>query len=493
MNYITPEQAGISSKAIQSYVELLEEKQLSTHNLILMKGDHIFFEKYWAPFHKDFLHRMYSVTKSFVSLAVGFAEQDGLLNLDDKIEAYFPAEIKDQTDEAMRNQTIRHMLMMSTAKQPADWFNARTDDRVRFYFENTTINSRPSGTIYEYDSPGSFVLCALVERLTGKPFMEYLREKLFNEIGVSKEAHCLKCPGGHSWGDSAALCTATDLLKIARFTMNKGKWNGKQLLNEEYVVAATSKQIDNNVLGVNEYNSQGYGYLIWRTFQNSFFFNGMGCQFAICVPDKDLIMVYNGDNQGKAMAQKNIIDNFFSMIVDEMADHPLAEDTKSYKELEEATSDLKLMIAKGDTESDFAEKINGVTYTMNENPMGITKMRIVLDGNDGRLEYTNSQGDKILYFGIGKNVFAKFPQEGYAKEVGSVFTKGHYYDCMASASWIEPHKLFIKVQIIDDYFGTLNINLSFTENGIGVFMNKCAEDFLQEYEGFAGGKTSKNV
>ena len=491
MRYISPESAGISSGAIARYVKLLEEMQLSTHDLIFMKGDAIFFEKYWAPFHKDFLHRMYSVTKSFVSLAIGFAAQDGYLALDDPIEMYFPAECKNQPDQNMRRQTIRHMLMMSTAKPPENWFAARSDDRVRFYFENAGKNSRPSGTVFEYDSTGSFVLCALVERLTQKPFMEYLREKLFDKIGVSKEAHCLKCPGGHSWGDSAALCKATDLLKIARFTMNKGKWNGEQLLDEAYVTAATAKQIDNNPYGLNEHDCQGYGYLIWRTFHNAFFFNGMGCQFAVCVPDLDLIMVYNGDNQGKEMAKKIIIDHFFSMIADEMADAPLAENAKAQSELAEATANLMLMTAQGERESLYAEKINGVTYVLDENPMGISKLRVVLDGDNGRLEYTNAQGDKVLYFGMGKNAFGKFPQEGYAKEIGSVRTKNHYYRCAASGAWVEEHKLFIKVQIIDDYFGVLNITLSFLNDTIGVLMNRCAEDFLEEYEGFAGGKREK--
>lgn len=487
MNYISPEQAGISSKAIKRYVEYLERMQLSTHDLIFMKGDNIFFEKYWAPFHKDFLHRMYSVSKSFVSLAIGFAEQDGLLKLDDKISKYFPDELKNQPDENTHNQTIRDMLMMSTARNPVNWFEARTDDRVRLYFEKDKGVCRPSGTIFEYDSPGSFVLGALVERLTGKPFMEYLREKMFDKIGVSKEAHCLKCPGGHSWGDSAVICKATDLLKVARFTMKKGNWNGEQILNETYITAATSKQIDNNFMGLNTFESQGYGYLFWRTYQNSYFFYGMGCQLAVCVPHKDLIMVYNGDNQGKGLSFAQIIDNFFAMIVDEMGDAPLCDDSAAQKELEAATADLKLMTAVGERTSDFAEKINGVTYRMDQNPMGITKMRVVLDGEEGRLEYTNAQGDKVLPFGMCENAFAKFPQEGYSKEVGSVFTKGHYYNCAASAAWVEPQKLFIKVQIIDEYFGTLNISLGYKENRLGVFMNKSAEDFLQEYEGFAGG------
>ncbi len=489
MNHITPEQAGVSSESIKQFIELLEEKQLSTHDLIFMKGDSIFFEKYWEPFHKNFLHRMYSVSKSFVSLAIGFAEQDGLLNLDDRITKYFPNETENQSDENVRNQTIRHMLMMSTAKPAQYWFDARTDDRVRLYFENEAENSRPSGTIFEYDSPGSFVLCALAERLTGKNFIEYLREKLFDKIGVSSNIHCLKCPGGHSWGDSAILCTAEDLLRVARFTMNLGEWDGEQILNREYVSAAISKQIDNNVLGICDYDTLGYGYLFWRTYENSYFFNGMGCQLAVCVPDKDLIMVYNADNQGIVTAKKTVIDGFFSIIADKMSDVPLENNEIAHEELENYCSNLKLIVAKGEYESEYSSKIDGVTYQMGKNPMKISKMRIKFEGDCGYMEYSNEQGDKTLHFGIGKNVFSKFPQMGYSKEVGSESCGGHMYDCAASAAWVEPRKLLIKVQIIDEYFGNLNITVSFTESAdkVGVYMVKTAEDFLGEYEGFAGG------
>lgn len=93
MEYCSPEQAGVSSRAVQEYLEELEKKHLATHNVILMRGNQIFFEHYWKPFHSDFLHRMYSVSKSFVSIAVGFLEQDGLISLDDRISRYFPEEI----------------------------------------------------------------------------------------------------------------------------------------------------------------------------------------------------------------------------------------------------------------------------------------------------------------------------------------------------------------------------------------------------------------
>ena len=89
MNYITPEQAGVKSENIEKYIEILKRQRLATHNVIMAKGDNIFFEKYWGPFHKDFLHRMYSVSKSFVSVAIGFLEQEGLISLDDKYSLFF--------------------------------------------------------------------------------------------------------------------------------------------------------------------------------------------------------------------------------------------------------------------------------------------------------------------------------------------------------------------------------------------------------------------
>ncbi len=487
MNYARPEEVGIKSSSIKKYIEVLEKNNLSTHDLIIMRHGKVVFEKYWAPFDKDFLHRMYSVTKSFVSLAIGFAEQDGLLNLDDKIEKYFPKELENQPDENMKNQTIRHMLKMSTAKPGEDWFSARYPDRVEFYFKNGRYESRPSGSIYEYDSSGSFVMGALVERLTGKTLMEYLREKCLDKIGFSKEAYMLKCPGGHSWGDSALICKPTDLLKAAQFCMNKGKWNGEQLLNEKYMTEATTKQIDNNTLCINNADSQGYGYQFWMSYDNSFFFNGMGCQFALCIPDKDIIMVYNGDNQGIVVAKKVILDNFFNLISRPASDDVLPENDAEYRELVDYADRLKLFAAKGDKHNDFEKEINNVTYKMTKNPMGISKMKLSFGEDSGTLYYTNEQGDKEIKFGLCRNEFVPFPQEGYSDEIGS--QKGNrLYDCAASGAWVGERQFFISVQIIDTYFGRLNINIGFDENrNIGVFMNKTAEDFLNEYQGFAGG------
>ena len=487
--YTTPEKKGISSANIEKYLRKLEQRRLSTHDVIIMRGGEILFEKYWEPFGKDFLHRMYSVSKSIVSLAVGFAIQEGYMKLTDRIVELLPDESSIQKDENMQGITVRDMLMMSTAKTPKDWFGARHPDRVKFYFENEREESRPAGTVYEYDSPGSFVLCAALERLVGMRFMDYLRPRLFDKIGVSAGARCLTCPGGHSWSDSAVLCTAEDFLRIGKFAMDGGRWNGEQLLNEEYVRAATAKQIDNNPMGLESYCTQGYGYLFWRTWDNSFFLNGMGCQLCVCVPDKDIIFLYNGDNQGNVIAKDIIIDEAFDLIIRPALDTELAEDKEAEESLKAYTDTLKLYAVKSDIGRDFEAKINGKVFRLNANPMGITEVSFSFTDGRCALNYTNAQGDKTLYFGVNENEFGIFPEEGYSDEVGSQFAPGRYYKCAASAAWIEPQKLFIRVQAIDDYFGILNMNFGFKdENTVGIYMNKTAEDFFNTYHGYATGK-----
>ena len=328
----------------------------------------------------------------------------------------------------------------------------------------------------------------MVERVTGKPFMEYLREKLFRKIGVSEEATCLKSPGGHSWGDSACLTTARDLLLVARFMLNGGKWNGEQLLNEEYVKAAVSKQIDNNTNCIYSFDTLGYGYLIWRTYDDSWFFNGMGCQFAIAVPHKDLIMVYNGDNQGNPIAKKVIFDNFFDIIV--RPEHKLRHKKKAQASLAEYANSLKLGTAWGPTESPFASEISGKRFDLKPNVAKIKYIKVTINGDEGVLEYENETGEKKLAFGLGKNAFGIFPEEGYSDQVGSQFAKDHYYKCAVSGAWVEEKKLFLHVQAIDDYFGNMAAEFTFDKNGENVHLSvtKTAEWFLDEYAGQADGK-----
>lgn len=490
----TPEHGGIQSAHIKEWIEGIEAGKLSTHDIIIARGNEILFENYRPPFHADYTHRMYSVTKSFVAIAVGFAMQDGLLELDDPIGKYFPDELEGNPDPNMGAQTIRQMLMMSTPKKGrgVNWFHARSDDRVRQYFHTITTTA-PCGSSFMYDSSGSFILGALVERLTGKKLIDYLREKLFDKIGVSREARFLFCPGGHSWGDSALIAKPRDLLLTARFMLNGGSWNGEQLLDAEYVRAATSKQIDTS-FEREGFSCQGYGYQIWMCYDGGFLFNGMGCQFALSIPGSDIIMIYNGDNQGIGYAGELIIGSFFEKVArraktpDADGNCSLPENPDALKDLYDYADSLVLACEDGEKHSGTEKQISGRWFELGDNPMGIKKLRLCFGEDAGSFEYANAQGDKVLKFGLCRNEFGLFPEEGYSREVGSVYCPGNYYKCAASAAWKSDEHLLLNVQIIDDYFGRLWIDFVFGEGSVSVKMRKVAEDFLSTYEGEATGK-----
>lgn len=473
----TPEQMGISSKHVLNFYKELDARHLSTHSVILSRGNDFFSECYYAPFHKDFKHRMYSTSKSFVSVAIGFCEQDGLLSLDEPLHKFFPEH------PPVHDVTVREMLQMKTTlDKSGGWFKTVTQDRVPYYFEKEP--QKLSDTLFRYDSAGSFMLGVIVEKLTGKPFLKYLQEKVLDDIGFSKDAYCLQCPSGHSWGDSGIMCTTRDLWLFARFVLNKGTWNGKRYLNEEYLTKATDCCVPINAFGfTNMHSVHGYGYQFWGAPNACFATKGMGGQLSLCDPAHDFIFVMNADNQGNDIYYEQIYRALFDNIIQNIG-QPLPEDPAAKAELDAYLVDRKLFCLQGPDSSPFVKKVHGKHFVCNDNPAGIKWFRLDFDGNEGTFTYENATGKKTMTFGFGHNVFHKFPEEGYADMVGNISVPGHKYDAAFSADWPGEKTLRVRVQIIDKYFGNLGILFGFRDkNSVTVRMEKKAEAFLKEYEG----------
>ena len=484
-NYTTPESAGISSKNVLKLLRVFERYGFRTHSVIMARENKIFLEAYYKPFNRDFKHRMYSVSKSFVAIAMGFAIEEGLVSLDDKMTDYFKEYHNDKTNDILCDATIRDFLTMQTAQSDSvNWFNKGSSDRADVYFWRT--GDKIPGTLWRYDSPGSYMLGAIVEQVTGMPFLEYLKKKCLNDIGFSKDAYCLMAPGKYSFGDSGVMCTSLDLLHFARFVMNGGTWQGKEYMRTDYIKDAV-KPLVANVNNTNRtYNAYGYGYQIWGAPEGGFAFIGMGDQFAICHPDTDFIFIINSDNQGYAVSRELMYYELYNSIIHEFKDF-LPEDDEAYKELTSYVSGLELFSLEDKGDNDFAKIVSGRTYYLNENPMNIEYVRLDFEGKRGTLSYKNLQGEKQLTFGLGYNEFTKFPEEGYSDMVATEFKSGHYYDAAVSADWLEEKKLRIFTQIIDKYFGNTTFILSFKNNSVTIEMTKTAENFLNEYQGQAIG------
>lgn len=474
----SPESLGIPSSAILNFIDKIDSHQICMHGFLLLRKGKVASEAYWRPYSEKSMHRMYSVSKSFVSLAVGLMIDEGKINLDDKVVQFFKDKVPQNLHTYLAQTTIRDLLMMATP-HTANTYTPCDDDWARTFFDK--IPSHSSGTIFSYNTAATVILSTIVERISEVTFLEYMRDKLLNPIGFSRDAWCIKTPEGTSWGGSGVICTLRDMAKLAYVSMNKGCWNNIQLISEEYISAATSKQIDNSISG-----NLGYGYQIWIEKENGFSFRGLGSQFAFCFPDKDLIFACISDTQGLSTTGPGITELFYDEIFTKIKDYPLSDDIESNIVLNKRIKYLKILPQHGSQTSSYEKRINNKWYTLNENPMGIKRMRLIFEGDKGIWEYENQSGHHQLEFGIGKTLSGTFPEKNYfGEKIGSI--SGRYYDCLSSAGWVEEHKLNMLVYITDIYLGTLKISFSFKENEIAIYMLKAAEWFLDEYMGYAGG------
>jgi CubicO group peptidase (beta-lactamase class C family) len=474
----SPESLGIPSSAVLNFIERIDREQTCMHGFLLLRKGQIAAEGYWAPYSENSMHRMYSVSKSFVSLAIGLMIDEGKINLDDQVINFFKDKTPQNLHPYLAQSTIRDLLMMATPHTTNSYTHYDSDWASTFFNKKP---SHPPGTIFSYDTAATVILNTIVERISGVPFLEYMREQLLDPIGFSKDAWCIKTPEGTSWGGSGVICKLKDMAKLAYVCMNKGRWNDIKLISEEYISAATSKQIDNSISG-----NHGYGYQIWMEKDNGFAFRGMGSQLAFCFPDKDFLFACISDTQGSGSTGTDIDNAFREEIFSQIKDFPLPYNGETNTILKKKIKNLKILPQQGNLTSSFEQKINCKWYNLNENPMGISRMRLVFKGNEGIWQYENASGEHQLRFGIGKIIDGFFPQKNYFGErIGTI--PDRCYDCLSSAAWVEEHKLNMLVYITDIYLGTLKMSFSFKENEISIYMTKVAEWFLDEYTGFAGG------
>ncbi len=484
---MTPEQRGISSRSIEQIVRKLEKKQVPMHSLLIARGDDVVYEAYWAPFTKDTLHRMNSITKSYVGLAIGLLAYEGKLSLDDKVTKFFP-EIKDTEIDAFTSElTVRDLMCMKSAcsKESGHWIRDKRYDRITDFF--TLPQKKPRNTLFRYDTAGSYILTVIAERLAGTSFIEYLKKKALLKIGFSENADCIKDYAGYSWGDSGLLCTSRDLFLTARLIANCGEWKGEQLMDGEFLRAAITPLVNTCTSGWNTYTTRGYGYQIWCEADGGFAFHGMGNQLMVCYPKKDITVVCTADTQGFDEGRhlcKQLVYDF----IDELSNAPLDDDASAYDSLCEYTKTLKLLsLDIGKKDSPLSKEISGIKYALNENPMGIEYLRLDLNGNGGVFTYKNAQGEKTIPFSMHENLFCEFPEDGYYNMRLGELEEGYRHPVAVSASWLSETELGIKVQFIGNHLAGLFIHLGFDSDRLALHMVKNTNCFLDTYNGYAVG------
>jgi len=469
---VSPESQGIESERIIRFLKRLEEIDLPMHGMILMRHGKIVAETYYRPYNRNELHRMFSITKSMVSLAIGLLWEEGKLSLDDKIITYFPEKLpKEGVHPYIEQMTIRDMLRMATAHANTTYKQMKTDDWVSTFF--CVPPTHLPGTVFSYDTSSTHTLAALVEKLSKKDLLSYLREKCLDEIGFSKEAYCIKDPMGVSMGGSGLMATPYDLLRVAYLISQKGNWQGKQLLPENYLSEATKKQIDTFAKGPTCEEMQGYGYQFWRTRNDGIVCYGMGGQLVLLLPKKDMILVTTADTQSRQGGVQLIYDMFWQEIYETAKEESLYENPAALKKLREMSL-LELIVPAGTTDNSTMHRIDKVWFQMDENDRGFDEILLRFSKEEGEFFYRSQEIERSISFGLGKNKIGILEPYGYR--------------IAASGVWRTENSFLIRIHVLDECIGTVFIQFSFIDDTVTVFMKKYEENGLKEFDGFLSGK-----
>ncbi|MBQ6587118.1 MAG: beta-lactamase family protein [Butyrivibrio sp.] len=498
-NTTLPEEAGIKSSSIRDLLLYLDKKEIPMHSLLIMRKDKLVFEKYYAPYKKDTLHRMFSISKSFTAMAISLLADEGKISLDDSITKYFPEYITADTHHWIKETTIRNMLMMRTCHASTTYKVDMKSDWVESFF--TVAPTHKPGTVFHYDTSAAHVMCALVEKLTDKPMLEYLREKFLCYLDFSENSYMVKDPFGVSIGGSGLMATPMDILKVLYVLDKKGTvvcndGEKRTLLNPQFIELATSNLSDSIMTGPLPSESVGYGMQIWQNEMGGFVMYGMGGQLAISLPEQELLIMTTADTQGIAGGNQVIYDGIYNILLPGICDDikEVTDGKRDYDELMKLSESLKVELPKipnGRPNPTPCITSKHLEYDLDNNRQGYTKLVLDLseDASSLKLLSDDKSGDSSfteIKFGFQNMVEGDIiPSDMKASLCGPEQNEGTHF--AAGAIWLRENVLYIRVHLIGECVGSLRFELYFGDGDITVFMRKIEETYFREFDGHLYG------
>ena len=456
----TPESQGISSDLFAALLrELDASKDTEMHHFMALRHGKLICECNFAPYPKGMWHITHSMCKSITGMAIGMLIEEEKLKLDENIYDIFPDHINAFSKIFRPVITVENLLTMTSGVtfnesgivSGNDWLGS---------FLNASVNGKP-GTEFQYNSLNTYVLSAIVTKRTGETLTEYLTPRLFDPLGITKY-YWETCPKGITKGGWGLFLCAEDMAKLGQLYLQRGKWNGQQLVSEYWIEISTARHLKT------QNDTYGYGYQLWMEQRpGSFEYNGMLGQNVIIYPDMDMVLVTNAGN--KEMFQDcimlNIIRKYFPVNY-----HPadvLPENPLSYSLLKRLCGELEngennnnrstslrggwkrnvvsrrkhsdkkysyRISAAVDRPSDhhsFMRAVSGRTYVMEQQNIGIAPLFVQVFHNnmtDGisEISFTYDAGNFYVSFTEGE-VIHKLPV-GFGKAAdGCVDLHGEHY------------------------------------------------------------------
>lgn len=294
----TPEAEGVSATAISAFLDSVAVSKHEFHSFMLLRHGKVIAEGWWNPYRKDLRHTLYSLSKSFTATAVGFAQAEGELSLTDQVVSFFPDEIPDTASAYLKQLTVKDLLTMSVGQEPDPTGIVSRDSNWVKRFFTIYIKHKP-GSKFLYNSAATYMLSAIVQKVTGEKVIDYLQSRLFEPLDIAKP-DWEESPQHTNTGGWGLRLKTEDIAKFAQLFLQKGKWNGRQILPKGWVEEASTAHIIQHP----EYSQakrdssdwdQGYCYQMWRCRNDAYRGDGAFGQYAIVMPKQDAVIAITSE------------------------------------------------------------------------------------------------------------------------------------------------------------------------------------------------------
>ncbi|WBX85115.1 serine hydrolase domain-containing protein [Sphingosinicella microcystinivorans] len=416
-----PETHGVDPQAILAFLDEVRGAGLELHSFMLSRGGDVIGEGWWAPYRADRPHMMHSLTKSVAVSGVAIAMDEGLFGIDDKVISFFPDELPETVSDNLAAMTVRDLLTMRTGHAEeisgSVWRQIRTSWVAEFF--KVPVVHRP-GTRFVYSSAASFMLSAIVTKVTGQTLRDYMEPRFFKPLGIAGLSWDVG-PGGINPGGNGLTWKTADALKLGMLYAQKGRWNGQQILSPEWVEGVSKPQV-----------AEGeYSYQWWIGANNTYYAVGLFTQMAIVFPDHDAVLAVTGAIR-KSELLTPIVDRHFPAAFGAIG---LPPNDKSSAALAERTQSLSLLPALPATMSPVAARISGRRFKAAENAEDIESFGFTFAGDRCRFTMRDARGEHSVDVGLGRWI------EDHTSMTGNKLHHQYQPDSMlvvAGGRWIAP-------------------------------------------------------
>lgn len=374
-----PEAEGVDSKVILDFVNAARGSKTEFHSFMLLRHGKVVAEAWWNPYKPELRHTLYSCSKSFTATAVGFAVSEKKLRLDDKVISFFPDQLPAKVSDNLAVLTVKDALMMADGQDPEPIRVGLDTDWVKGFLAAPIVHK--PGSVFLYNSLGTYMLSAIVQKVTGQAVLQYLKPRLFEPLGITGIDWETDLKGINTGGWGLRVKTE-DMAKFAQLFLQKGKWNGKQVLPTGWVEeASTAKIIQHPDMPQAKRDSsdweQGYCYQMWRCRHNAYRGDGAFGQYMIVMPDQDAVLAVTAETSN----MQEEINLVWQYLLPAMKAGKLPANRSGNEQLQKAIKELALPPAPKSANS-FASTINGKTYSLDANSLKFSNISFSAPNTD---------------------------------------------------------------------------------------------------------------